>query len=76
MDLLLWLSLTLIGLFIYFIPTILAYDHNHSKHKAILVMNILLGWTVIGWALAIIWACTEKNKSAVEKENKSNRKDR
>ncbi len=38
----------------YFLPTILA------RHKAdfmgIFLVNLFLGWTVIGWFVALIWA--------------------
>ena len=40
----------------YFLPTILA------RHKAdfmgIFLVNLLAGWTVIGWFIALIWACS------------------
>jgi hypothetical protein len=25
---------------------------------AILMLNLFLGWTVIGWIIALIWSCT------------------
>ena len=40
----------------YFLPTILA------RHKAdfmgIFLVNLLAGWTVIGWFIALIWTCS------------------
>jgi hypothetical protein len=48
---------------LYFLPTILA------RHKAdftgILLMNLLLGWTVIGWFVALIWACAAESHAPV-----------
>jgi len=40
---------------LYFLPTIIARD----KHDvlAIFLVNLLFGWTVIGWFIALIWAC-------------------
>jgi hypothetical protein len=26
----------------------------------ILIINILLGWTIVGWAIALIWALREE----------------
>jgi hypothetical protein len=44
------------GLLVYLIPSIAA-DARHSKDaNAITLMNILLGWTVIGWIGAFLWA--------------------
>ena len=41
---------------IYFIPTYIAYRYEHKNAKAIFVLNLLLGWTWIGWVVALIWA--------------------
>ena len=42
----------------YFGPSILASQRNHQQQSAIFVVNLLLGWTVIGWIAALIWAAT------------------
>jgi hypothetical protein len=39
---------------VYFLPALNAYKKR--DYKAILVRNILLGWTIIGWIVAMIWA--------------------
>jgi hypothetical protein len=52
--------ISLIFLFIYFVPAIIGSDKKHSAGIAIL--NLFLGWTFIGWAIALIWAVSsEKN---------------
>lgn len=40
---------------LYFLPSII----GHRRHDAarIAVFNFFLGWTVIGWIIALIWAC-------------------
>jgi Superinfection immunity protein len=48
----------LIVLALYFIPTIVAAIRRHQNAEAILVLNLFLGWTFIGWVLALVWACT------------------
>ncbi len=45
-------------LVLYFVPTILAFCLHHHSRKAILVVNLLSGWTVIGWAIAAVWSST------------------
>lgn len=40
----------------YFTPTFVASYTNHRQARAIFVLNLLLGWTFIGWAAALIWA--------------------
>lgn len=41
---------------LYFLPTIIAADDGHRNVPALGVLNLLLGWTLIGWALAMVWA--------------------
>ena len=40
----------------YFVPTIVALARG--KHDAFLIflLNFFLGWTVIAWILALLWA--------------------
>jgi hypothetical protein len=48
-----------IGLLFYFVPSGVAAFREHHNFGAILLLNILLGWTFIGWVVALVWACTE-----------------
>lgn len=45
-------------LLIYFTPLIVAENRNHHNTLAIGVMNALLGWTLLGWAISLVWACS------------------
>ena len=47
-----------IGLVVYFLPTMAAYNRKHKNLAAIAATNVLLGWTCIGWCVAFIWAYT------------------
>lgn len=38
----------LIALFVYLIPTFIALGRGHPNYIPILVVNLSLGWTVIG----------------------------
>lgn len=53
----------LVSLFFYFLPTYLA--RNKPDFTSILILNILAGWTFIGWIIALIWALTAKPKTQV-----------
>ena len=46
----------LLGVF-YFIPTILGW--RKKQGIAICILNLFLGWTLIGWVAALIWASLE-----------------
>jgi hypothetical protein len=45
-----------LGFVIYFLPTILAFARNKRDTAAILLLNLFLGWTMIGWVVALVWA--------------------
>lgn len=48
----------LLMLALYFLPTIIAVSRKHQSAGAIIALNILLGWTVLGWIGALIWSLT------------------
>lgn len=48
----------IIMLFVYFIPYAIAHSRKHRSASAILLVNVLLGWTLIGWLWALIWSLT------------------
>lgn len=43
---------------LYFVPSIVAIARNHRNGVPIGLLNIFLGWTVLGWVIALIWAFT------------------
>jgi hypothetical protein len=42
----------------YFAPLLVARSRKHKSYHAIALVNVFLGWTVIGWLWAAIWAHT------------------
>jgi len=44
------------GFVLYFLPSILAYARSKRDRAAILILNLLLGWTAIGWVIALVWS--------------------
>jgi len=49
-------TITILILSIYFIPAIYAYGNKRKNAGAITVLNLLLGWTLLGWVIALVWA--------------------
>lgn len=47
-----------IFLFFYFMPTLVAVCRRHHNSGAIFLLNLLLGWTMLGWLIALIWSAT------------------
>lgn len=46
----------------YFTPTIAGFIRNKSNKMAILILNLFLGWTLLGWVVALVWAFTKDEK--------------
>jgi hypothetical protein len=55
-------------LLFYFLPTFNAFMRDHPNIGAIAVINIFLGWTFIGWVVALAWSA-----SAVDRTKKPDR---
>ena len=41
---------------LYFLPTTVALNAMNRQTLAIFVLNLFLGWTLIGWVVALVWA--------------------
>jgi hypothetical protein len=48
-----------IAIYLYFLPTLTAKRNHKANYKAILTLNILTGWTFIGWVVAMVWATSK-----------------
>lgn len=44
------------GFVFYFLPAIIAFARSKRDAMSILVLNFFLGWTAIGWVIALVWA--------------------
>ena len=41
---------------VYFLPSIIAYLSGSSYLAPIVIVNFFLGWSLIGWVVALAWA--------------------
>lgn len=49
----------------YFLPSVIAFGVRKKQNAAaIFALNLLLGWTVVGWIAALIWSLTRDTKAA------------
>ncbi|WP_208103652.1 superinfection immunity protein [Mycolicibacterium sp. CBMA 226] len=46
----------LIGLFLYLIPTMVAANRKVPNVGSVIVINLFLGWTFVGWVVALAMA--------------------
>jgi len=49
------MTFLLVAALLYFLPAIIG--HNKRDAAAIFLLNLLAGWTGIGWIVALLWAC-------------------
>ena len=40
----------------YFLPSIVAFARSKRDTASIVLLNLFLGWTMIGWVVALVWA--------------------
>lgn len=58
------------SLLFYFLPSFVAGMRGHQNTPAVVVLNIFLGWTFVGWVVALVWSFT-----AVENRRRYYRED-
>src|SRR5262249_815547 len=59
---------------VYFMPSVIAELRQKAEGgNGIAFLNLLLGWTVIGWLLCFVWACTGRTKKDIAPEDKQHR---
>ena len=50
---------------VYFLPAFVG--HKKRAAAAIFVLNFFLGWTFVGWVVALVWACLPETNGPVER---------
>ncbi len=40
----------------YFLPALIAFLRQRRNKLAIFLLNLLLGWTVLGWVVSLVWS--------------------
>jgi hypothetical protein len=51
-----------LGIVVYFIPSITAGKRKHPQYASIFIVNLLLGWTFIGWVIALVWSASATSR--------------
>jgi len=44
---------------LYFLPTIIALLRRQPNTLAIFLLNFFLGWSFVGWVVALVWSVTK-----------------
>jgi hypothetical protein len=57
------LVFALVGVALYFLPTVIAAARNARHLGAIVVINLFLGWTFVGWVVALALAVASSSRT-------------
>lgn len=49
---------------VYLLPSLIAFSRGHNNLVPIFLFNLVLGWTMIGWVLALVWSLTDNVRFA------------
>lgn len=56
------LILVIAALAAYLFPALVAGFREHKNGNSIAVLNLLLGWTLLGWVVALVWAFSAQDE--------------
>jgi hypothetical protein len=48
--------LIIFGFILYFIPAFIAWFRYHPNRASIIIIDLFLGWTLIGWVISLAWS--------------------
>ena len=60
--------IVIVGIVIYLIPTFVACKRKHTYKVAIILLNIFLGWTFIGWVGCLVWDFIDNGSNKVNND--------
>lgn len=58
------LVLVLIVFAVYFLPSLVALARHHHQVGTVFVLNLFLGWTLVGWVVAFAIAASAVKRAA------------
>lgn len=63
--------ITIAGIFLYFLPGLIAGKRKHKYSLLITILNFFLGWTIFGWLGLLVWALIDTSKTGSVDELKT-----
>jgi hypothetical protein len=55
-----------VSLAVYFLPSLVASTRLHPNSKPIMLLNLFLGWTLMGWVGALIWSASKIDSPTIK----------
>ena len=62
-----------LAILFYFLPAMIGAKRDHKNMGSIFVLNLLLGWTFVGWVVAMVWAFSDQTPVQTQQEPKQNK---
>ena len=59
----------IVGFGVYALPALLAWSMGSPQRVAITLVDLLLGWTILGWIAALIWAIMSGNGGSFDEDS-------
>lgn len=56
MDVVTIIVFSVFGILLYFIPSVVAWKRKHRQFVPIMIVNLFLGWSFVGWVIALAWS--------------------
>jgi len=54
---------------LYFLPSFIAFRRQKSNKIPIFVLNLFLGWSLIGWVVSLVWSLSQEQQQVVIQQN-------
>jgi hypothetical protein len=58
-----WVLGGILSILIYFIPSYIAVKKDHKNKAGIILLNLFLGWSVIGYIVSLVWAMSNPRET-------------
>ena len=62
------MAAVIVAMAIYALPALLAWCMGSPQRVAITLVDLLLGWTILGWIAALIWAILSGNGGSFDED--------
>jgi len=63
------LIIILFSICLYFLPSFIAFRRQKSNKIPIFVLNLFLGWSLIGWVVSLVWSLSQEQHQVVIQQN-------
>lgn len=63
MELIFALIVIVLLIAFYFLPFIIAVNRKHKNRVPIFLVNLIFGWSFLGWIAALVWSFTANTEA-------------